>query len=110
MEIRIAEDNWTAELIVSPQSGMADFVHVQAKIIGKTEADALKGAEVVLDLFAKGRETYVRTKPEADTFTDFDTKEKQARGYVRFSVRLESGRWHSPSEIVANLAPSLAGL
>lgn len=110
MEIRIAEDNWTAELIVSPQSAVenVDFVHCIAKVLGKTEADALSGAKAIFDLFAKGRETFIRTEPEADTYTDFDTKEKQYRGYVRFSFRLEPGSWHHQSEI-NNLIPSSLG-
>lgn len=99
MEIKITDDNWTAEVLVSPQPVMLDFVHCIAKVTGKTEADALRGAQCVLDLFAKGRETYVRNKPESDTQTNFDTKETQHFGFVRFSFRLESGDWVYPSQL-----------
>lgn len=99
MEVRISEDDWCAELICSPQSHMAGFMHCTAKVVGRTEAHALDGAKAVLDLFAKGREAFVRVAPEASTERDFDTKEVRYRGYVRFSVKLEAGEWHSPSEL-----------
>jgi hypothetical protein len=97
VEIRIAEESWIAELIVSPQSEMAGFMHCTGMVTGKTQEHALEGARIVLDLFAKGRNTFIRTPPEANSETDFDTKETHHLGYVRFSVRLEAGSWNYPS-------------
>jgi hypothetical protein len=94
MEIRIAEDKWTAEILSSPQSEISEFIHLEARIRGVSQADALKGAQVVIDLFAKGRTAYIRARPESGTDTDFDSKEVKHHGYVRFSFRLEAGSWH----------------
>ena len=101
MEIRIADQGWTAEVIFSPPSRMDDFMHCTAMVDGETKESALVGAKVILDLFAKNRTTFVRTPPEADSDTNFDTKLTIHRGYTRFSFRLEAGVWVFPTPRLA---------
>jgi hypothetical protein len=96
MEMRIAEDKWTAEILFSPASALSAFMHCTARVKASTNDDALAGAQCVLDLFAKGRKTYLRVLPEANKETDFDTKETKIEGFVRFSFSLEPGEWMVP--------------
>lgn len=93
MEIRIAEEKWTAEILFSPQSEIAGLIHCSVTIKAESKEDALNGAQYVLDLFAKGRETFIRVKPEATFETCFDTKELRISGFVRFSFSLKAGAW-----------------
>lgn len=101
MQIRIAEDKWTAEVLLSPpRIEMPGFMHCQARVKALTNDDALIGAQYILNLFAKGRKTFVRVPPEANRETDFDTKEDKIEGYVRFSFSLEAGEWIVPEPMV----------
>ena len=112
MEIRIVEINCTAEVIFSPPSEMREYMHATAMVDGKPAEDALTGARIVLDLFAKGRNAFIRVQPEAASDTNFDTKETKHLGYVRFSFRLEAGHWNqaAPSESLSLLqTPPLTG-
>jgi hypothetical protein len=97
MEIRIAEDNWIADILLTPADQMLESrqcSHLQARIKGNTEEDARKGAQFILNLFAKGRNAYIRDRPETDTATNFDSKVVVHHGWVNFSFRLERGEWH----------------
>jgi len=85
--------SYTAHINLS-QHG--EYFHVYSRIAGDTHQDALTGANDVLNLFAKGREAFIRTKPEAVSETDFDTKEELHKGFVRFSLRDRPGDWHYP--------------
>lgn len=107
MIIHIEEDKWSAEILFSPQSEMQEFMHATAKIAGETEEYALNGAQIVLDLFAKGRNTFVRVPPEANSDTNFDTKETAYLGYARFSFRLEAGSWNYATSTETSISTSL---
>src|ERR1700675_3131157 len=97
MEIRIAEDRWTAEILFSPQSEIDKLMHCSVIVVAKSQDDALAGAQYVLDLFAKGRDAWIRTVPEVVQETCFDTKETQIRGFVRSSFALKAGDWFYPT-------------
>ena len=92
---------WNAEVMVS--GGNEGFIHVQARVAGDTQADALKGTEVILDSMASGKVAFVRARPEAHTDTDFDTKEVLHGGYVRFTFRNEPGNWVYPNDTPSKL-------
>jgi hypothetical protein len=110
MEVRFADDKWTAVVWLSPpRIEMPGFIHCQAHVEAKTNDDALSGAQYVLNLFAQGRKTFVRVPPEANRETNFDTKEDRIQGYVRFSFSLEPGEWFGP-EPSAELPFGVVGL
>ena len=100
MKILIEEDSWIAEITVSQQSNISDFVHCIGKVNGFTKEDAFIGAQYILDLFAKGRSAFIRVEPSAESDTSFDTKKITHRGFVRFSFRLESGDWQYSTDEV----------
>jgi|SRR5580693_563577 hypothetical protein len=96
MEIFIKEIDWAATVLLTPQD--ADVLHCVAFVNGRTAESALKGADKVLNLFAKGREAYLRVEPESYSEVDSNTKELKHAGFVRFSFRKEPGRWHLPDK------------
>ena len=96
MQIQITEVNWTATVLIAPQAESDDILHCEIRTIGATLKDALAGATIVSDLFAKHRTAFIRAMPEAASDTNFDTKETKHCGYARFSFKLESGAWHLP--------------
>lgn len=59
--------------------------HLDASSWADTKAEALEAVQLVYKALADGRESFIRAEPEADSYTDFDTKETQHRGYARFS-------------------------
>jgi hypothetical protein len=105
MNIHLSDgDKWTADIVLSPEWWRkADLIHLVARVEGKTEEDALAGAQSVLDLFAKGRDAWIRTRPEAVSDLNFDTQEVRHRGFVRFSFKLKAGDWFDVKAEVTRL-------
>jgi hypothetical protein len=63
---------------------------------GQTEAEAKSIAEIMLRETAEGLETSIRVDPCVETVTNFETMEKEIRGYVRFAFRQKEGKWTRP--------------
>lgn len=98
MEIRIIEIDWAAEVLLTPQNDESGFINCVAFVDGKSKETALQGAVKVRELFAAGREAYLRVDAGAASETSFDTKKTKHIGFVRFSFRCESGEWHYPEK------------
>lgn len=75
--------------------------HLIGQAIGDSKEECQALAEFVTKAFTEGRETYMRIEPESDTWKDFDTKEIQHRGYVRFSFLDHPGPIHEPERFVS---------
>ncbi len=94
---------WSAIAYVNEQpDGM---LTAECHTKGDSQAEALFGANYVLNMLAKGRFAVVRIKPEAASEKDFDTRLTRYHGYVRFHYKLEPGEWHYTDEIT--IIPSL---
>lgn len=74
--------------------------HLQGESFGDSKQECLDLVEFVTKVFTEGRTTFMRVNPEADTWTDFDTKKTTHKGYVRFSFRDEPGITHRHREVV----------
>ncbi len=96
MMIHVEEDRWQAEVLFSPASALSGVMHCTARVKAQTNDDALTGGQCVLDLFARGRKTFLRVLPEANREVNFETKESKIEGFVRFSFSLEPGEWMIP--------------
>jgi hypothetical protein len=77
--------------------------HVIGSIEADSEAEALKGAEWVINSMASGKLTLIRSRPEADTYKNFDSKKVTYRGYVRFTVFDQPGEWQMSEYAVVPL-------
>lgn len=75
--------------------------HLIGKATGESKEECQTLVELAAKAFTDGRETYMRIKPESDTWTDFDTKETQHRGYVRFSFLDRPGPMHEQERFVS---------
>lgn len=82
---------WRAEIIVSYNAD-DKYHHVYATTHGDSKDDALAGAQFVYDSFNKEKERFVRALPVANSEVDFDTKETNHRGFVRFSFSDKNGQ------------------
>jgi hypothetical protein len=92
------EQNWQATIGLSKdEMGM---YHVIANVDAPSKELALEGAKFIKKVFTQNRETFMRFQPEAESFTDFDTKITSHRGFVRFTVRDEPGLVHIPEPTV----------
>ena len=94
--VSIVGDGWRAEVFISPRP-RDDWICLESKIDGDSEAQALAGAQWIMDSFGKGRTCMVRVPPEADTFRDFDMQKNLYRGYVRFSFENVPHHWYQIS-------------
>jgi hypothetical protein len=101
VKFEIKGDGWTAECLFTDNAGPDEFVHVQARIDGVSEASAFRGAETILILLGRGRLVVIRAEPEACTEKDFETQKIYYRGYVRFSY-LAAGdeRWQYADNMI----------
>lgn len=96
--VTMVSNKWVAAVSVSPNIDEHGFVHAYARTSGTSEAEARSAAQYVLWALGFGRETFIRTRPEANSETDFRTKITRHSGFVRFSFKLERGEWHWPNE------------
>jgi hypothetical protein len=91
--VSIVGDGWRAEILINEKI-QADWIHLEARVDGDSEARALAGANWVMDSFGKGRTCMVRVTPEANTDRDFATQKNLYRGYVRFSFENVPYHWY----------------
>jgi hypothetical protein len=96
--IKVYANNWVATVITSPHPSTDGFYYVYCSTVGATLLDALNAARHVLYVYAWGRTAFIRVEPDAESYTDFDTKIIHHRGITRFSYKLEPGVWSYPSE------------
>lgn len=90
----ITDAEWTADVTLAPKWQTKDpLQHLECRVKGETNRDALQGAQFILELFAKGRRAYIRALPEVASEIDFDSKTVLHHGYVRFSFLFEPGEW-----------------
>lgn len=92
-ETIIHSPGWTAKVIESESPSPDGFRNVYATVDGDSSNLALTGAEHVLNVYAKGRVAFVRSKPEVGVDRSFDCQIIRYVGFVRFSY---NGEWHYP--------------
>ena len=81
-------------------------LQVVAHVIARDGSDPpreryLEGATKVLEILAHGHRTFVRTVPEVNIATDFETGSNMIYGYVRFTVTCDEGEWTWPTPDIA---------
>ena len=106
--ITIQTKQWCARAWCSDDVGPGAYHHFQVQVDGVTEPDCRAGGDWVLNFFAQGRDTFIRTPVEMASDTDFDSKVTRHRGFVRFSVRLQAGEWHYPEPAEENTSIGFA--
>ena len=104
MHIKVVDTDWSAEAFLGEL--YSGYRSTEVMTTGNSEQAVLEAAQTVLEIFCKGRSTVIRVYPEADTYTDFDTKETKCGGYVRFSFSLEPGDWIDSPRVVTKI-PSI---
>jgi hypothetical protein len=92
--IKIYANNWVATVLTSLHPNVDGFFNVYCTTEGTSWLDAVNAAIHVLNVFAHGREAWIRVEPEASSDTDCDTKIIHHRGIVRFAYKLQPGSWH----------------
>jgi hypothetical protein len=68
------------------------FINVTINTEGDSYDDALYLVSESVNAFVEGERVHWRANPEAQSDTDFDTKETRHVGYARFSVEGELDR------------------
>ena len=102
----MSEQNWQATIgLAKDEMGM---YHVIANVDAPSKELALEGAEFIKKIFTENRETFMRFQPEAESFTDFNSRIVSHRGFVRFSFRDEPGEIRPPQPIVGFTLGELA--
>jgi len=86
-------ERWSATILSSPETHSDDLIHLTATVDADTKDDAAAGAKCIMDLFAKGRDAFIRVQPEVTTQKNFEMDKIEIRGYVRFSFKLAAGEW-----------------
>lgn len=89
MEIRLADNGWSAEILHSASASPDGFWHVMCSTIGETRKLAFDGASKVKAMFCDGRQASIRAEPEAETFKDYILDQIVHKGFTRFSYKLD---------------------
>jgi hypothetical protein len=87
--------SWEAQIHISKSDD--GWFHVYCPTRGESVDEARAAAEFILNALASGKLTMMRSNPEADEETDFDTKQVKISGFVRFSFRDEPGERKQPA-------------
>jgi hypothetical protein len=96
--------SWTGSVKISPQGIMGSEQYtIEIYVDADSKEEAQKGAERVLNFVASGKKTFIRVRPDGDSFTDFDTKIVLHRGYARATVVTTPGTWEDSQFCITRL-------
>lgn len=94
MQVYMEKDGWVALVMISDGNTQDPFCHIMASVRSEREENAKIGADYVLNLFAQGREAFIRVAPVTERLTDFESAGAAIYcGFVRFSFRHRAGAW-----------------
>jgi hypothetical protein len=66
---------------------------IAALVKAPSRSDAMIGVLAVFSTLTAGNATIIRVAPEAESRRNYEAGEMEHRGYVRFMVGPEPGRW-----------------